>query len=107
MFSWSFIGKYDQETANAPKGFIVGDEDIIVSLDKQSSKKISISGIFPKYTRHQNGKRSCLHHSQAKAGNYHIEIGCIVYGGAKTELYSPSTTFGMVKVTAIPKNLYL
>lgn len=91
VFSQSIIGKYEQETANAPKGFKFSEEDVVVSRDQQSSKKIWITGIFPKNkfyamldTKTPDGAVYTI--PKQKVGNYDIEIGCIVYDGEENRI---------------------
>lgn len=83
-FCQAILGTYEQSTIVAPPKYRHSEEDVKITKDPQSTKKIWISGLIPKQkfyalldTKTEDGAVYTV--PKQTVGNYNINVGCIVY----------------------------
>lgn len=90
-FAQPIVGSYEQLTISGPDEYINSPEDVSITRDPQSSKKIWISGLFARQrfyaildTQTEDG--SVYNVPKQKVGNYQINIGCLVYDNEENQV---------------------
>lgn len=83
-FAQSILGTYSQVTFSGPQQFRNTKEDVVITRDPQSSKKIWISGLVSGHKMYamldaQNEDGAVYNVPKQKVGAHDINLGCIVY----------------------------
>lgn len=83
-FCQAILGTYEQSTIVAPPKYRQSEEDVKITKDPQSTKKIWVSGLIPKQkfyalldTKTEDGAVYSI--PKQTVGDYTINVGCIVY----------------------------
>lgn len=83
VFGQAIVGSYEQTVLEAPAQYRSGEE-VTISRDPKSAKKIWVSGLIPNqrfyallYVSNEDGATYTV--PKQRVGNYQINVGCIVY----------------------------
>ncbi|MBO4234799.1 hypothetical protein FO675_10965 [Riemerella anatipestifer] len=80
----SIVGRYEQSTLVAPDAYRDSEDDVTISKDPKSSKKIWISNLIPNQkiyaVLHTKGNGNLIYSVPKQlVGNYQINIGCVTF----------------------------